>query len=109
MKIDINILIAKVLSFGVLLSLLLFVVAILETFLFHSHYLNPSFCEVVSKSIMLNAQNTFYAGIIILMLTPVVGVFLLAIGYFLEKDYRFSIISTLVLIILLFSIYLGLA
>lgn len=107
MKFDINKLIARVLQTGVWLSICLFCVAIVESFFNKNitHY--SGFWEILKGLYKLNANATFYAGIVILMLTPVIRVLFLVFGYFMERDYRFSLISALVFIILIFSVYFG--
>lgn len=107
MKLDINKLIARILQIGVASSMILFCVAIAESFFSKSNNHDVSFLGILKGLCLLDAHATFYAGIVILMLTPVVRVLFLAFGYFIEGDFRFSLLSALVFIILIFSVYFG--
>lgn len=108
MKFDINKLIAWVLHIGVYLSMSLFILGIIVS-LFHplatqSHF---GLTLIARGLILLNPKSFFYTGIIILMLTPVVRVLFLFIGYLIERDYIFSLISAFVFLILLLCVYFG--
>jgi uncharacterized membrane protein len=46
-------------------------------------------------------------GLLLLLLVPVVSVALLIPAFFKERDYRYSIMASVVLIILLFGLILG--
>ena len=46
-------------------------------------------------------------GIVLLMLTPVVRVAVVTIGLALERDWTFTIVSSVVLVILAFGIWVG--
>ncbi|HEX14207.1 MAG: DUF1634 domain-containing protein [Desulfurella sp.] len=107
MKFDLNKFIAKTLAVGVYSSMFLFCVAIIESFFKKSNVLDRSFFGIMNGLIALDPNATLFAGIVILMLTPVVRVLFLAIGYFIEGDLRFCFYSILVLLILIFSVYFG--
>ncbi|OSS42207.1 hypothetical protein DESAMIL20_1760 [Desulfurella amilsii] len=107
MKFDINKLIARTLQIGVWFSMFLFCVAIAESFFKKSNLAYTSFFGILKGLYLLEPNAAFYAGIVILMLTPVVRVLFLVFGYFIERDYRFSLISALVFFILIFSVYFG--
>ncbi|MGC9167338.1 MAG: DUF1634 domain-containing protein [Desulfurella sp.] len=107
MKFDLNKFIAKTLAVGVYSSMFLFCVAIIENFFKKSSMFDRSFLGIFKGLIALDPNSTLYAGIVILMLTPVVRVLFLAIGYFIEGDLRFCFYSILVLLILIFSVYFG--
>ncbi|MGE4546450.1 MAG: DUF1634 domain-containing protein [Desulfurella sp.] len=107
MKFDINKLIARILQIGVWFSMFLFCMAIVESFFKKSNLVYTNFLEIVKGLYLLEPNATFFAGIVILMLTPVVRVLFLVFGYFIERDYRFSLISALVFFILIFSVYFG--
>ncbi|MGB9755407.1 MAG: DUF1634 domain-containing protein [Desulfurella sp.] len=107
MKLDMNKLIARILQIGISLSMILFCVAIIESFFSKSNSHDVSFFGILKGLYLLDAFSTFYAGIVILMLTPVIRVLFLAFGYLIEGDLRFSLMSVLVFIILIFSVYFG--
>jgi uncharacterized membrane protein len=107
MKFDINKFIAKTLQVGVGCSIFLFCLAIIESFFNKSTIDYTGFFGILKGLYALDANATFYTGIVILMLTPVIRVLFLVFGYFIERDYRFSLISALVFFILIFSVYFG--
>jgi uncharacterized membrane protein len=107
MKFDINKFIAKQLQFGVNASMFLFCLAIIESFFKKNTEAYNGFFGILKGLFALDPNATFYIGIVILMLTPVVRVLFLIFGYFIERDYRFSLISALVFLILIFSVYFG--
>jgi len=107
MRFDINKFIAKILQIGVSLSLILFCISIVESFFNKTNHFEQSFIGILKGLYTFDANATFYTGVIVLMLTPVVRVLCLATLYLIEGDFRFSLISILVFLILIFSVYFG--
>jgi len=52
-------------------------------------------------------ESLIFLGIILLFLTPVLRVLLSLFSFLLEKDYLYAIITSIVIVIILVSVFLG--
>lgn len=77
----------------------------------HSKWVGvPDFVElknIIRGILDFHGRSIIQAGIILLIATPIIRVLFAAIGFLLEKDYLYVGISTLVLLIILFSMING--
>ena len=62
---------------------------------------------IINGTLNLRGQAIIQLGIILLIATPVIRVIFSAIGFILEKDYLYTIITVIVLIIILISMLTG--
>ena len=62
---------------------------------------------IASQAIHGNATAILTLGILILMLTPILRVIVLSVGWLLEKEWRFAAIALCVLALLATSMVLG--
>lgn len=69
------------------------------------NYVQPS--RLFKSVLELRGRAIIQVGIILLIATPVVRLIFSAIGFFAEKDYRYTAITLLVLGIILFSMLTG--
>ena len=67
----------------------------------------PSLSVIVTQALQGNGSAILNLGIVMLMLTPILRVFVLAIGWLLEKQWRFAAIALCVLALLATSVVLG--
>jgi|SRR5580704_4909472 uncharacterized membrane protein len=67
----------------------------------------PGVRTIASQAMQGNGSAILYLGILILMLTPILRVLVLAIGWLLEKEWRFAAIALCVLALLATSVVLG--
>lgn len=109
---EVEIAISKMLRIGIVLAGLVIVVG-LVLFLVtgDSGYPGDTFptslLEIWHGMVELKSVAIIEAGLILLILTPVFRVFVSMFAFIHEKDYRFVLISILVLVILAFSFALG--
>lgn len=68
-----------------------------------------SFSGIVNGILTLRGRAIIQAGIMLLIITPVVRVLFSAIGFILEKDYLYTIITFIVLLVILVSAISGYA
>src|SRR5262245_34359606 len=59
---------------------------------------------IVRSSLRFRSEAIIQLGLLLLIATPIARVALAAIGFYLERDYLYVFVSTLVLMILLFSL-----
>jgi uncharacterized membrane protein len=59
---------------------------------------------IVRSSLQFRSEAIIQLGLLLLIATPIARVALAGIGFWLERDYLYVIVSTLVLMILLFSL-----
>ena len=62
---------------------------------------------IIAGTLNLRGQAIIQLGIILLIATPIVRVAFSAIGFMLEKDYLYTIITLIVLLIILASMLTG--
>lgn len=118
---DIQLLIGRVLRTGVWTSVAVVLLGGV-IYLIHSgndiaHYskfagepdMARSASELISNIILLNGRSIVQAGLILLIATPILRVACSAFGFFLEKDYLYTGITVLVLVIILSSMLTGYA
>ncbi len=104
--------IVKLLRVGVLISTVLILLGFIMLY-FKESSVNISSIEVNSIKEVINglARLEPYAvimtGLLILILTPILRVIIGILGFYLEKDYIYVKISSIVLIILILSFLIG--
>ena len=112
-------LVSRTLRFGVYASSIFMLAGFIAS-LFHPETLStvvdhPSLAQLLALlhpghdffTHLLNPFLLFYFGILLLMLTPVLRIVMAIVSFSLEKDARFVVVSTFVLLIILLSIYLS--
>jgi uncharacterized membrane protein len=67
-----------------------------------------TFGGIFSGALQLNAKGIVQFGVMVLIATPVLRIALSLIGFVLEKDFLYVIITTIVLCVMLFSTIGGL-
>jgi uncharacterized membrane protein len=65
--------------------------------------------EILEGALSLRARSIIQLGILLLILTPVARVALCIIGFAAERDYRYVLITIIVLAVLLYSLISGAA
>ncbi|WP_037502411.1 DUF1634 domain-containing protein [Sphingobacterium deserti] len=63
--------------------------------------------EILHGVIRMDGRSIVYLAIIMLFLTPLFRLILSLISFLVERDYMYVIITTIVLIIIAFSVYFG--
>lgn len=66
-----------------------------------------NFENIFSSAFSFKGQAIIQLGIILLVATPVMRVIFAAVGFLLEKDYLYTVISVIVLLIILASAFSG--
>jgi uncharacterized membrane protein len=118
-----ELIISAVLRVGVVTSLLVIVVGSLLTFLHHPEYVSSasdlsrltqpgaavphSLHEVVTGIAKLHGQSIVAAGLLLLILTPVVRVAVSILAFRAQRDRTYVLITSAVLVLLLLSFVLG--
>jgi uncharacterized membrane protein len=59
---------------------------------------------IAHAALHLNSEGLMQAGLVLLILTPVARVALAAVGFFLERDRLYTVVSLVVLVILAYSL-----
>jgi uncharacterized membrane protein len=71
----------------------------------------PNFIDsasgIINGMLTLRGQAIIQGGIILLIATPVIRVLISAIGFILEKDYLYTVITLVVLLIIFISMLSG--
>jgi len=70
------------------------------------HYLR-GITDVVKCAMTVNSSCMIQAGILILVFIPMLRLLLFSVRFFFERDYLYIVFSGIVLLILLFSFYIG--
>lgn len=108
MRTDVNKCVQIVLTTGVLLSM---AILLWGSFLLLMHPEPPgppgSIPDIIRGLIALDPSATVNLGLLVLLLTPVVRVFVAMIAFTLEGDRKYALVSLAVLIILALSATLG--
>jgi uncharacterized membrane protein len=116
---DIQLLLSKVLRAGTIISMsVVFLGGMLYIYRHGHSVVNyhkftgiPDFIRYTSRlipgAISFKGQSIIQIGIILLIFTPILRVFFSFIGFFLEKDYLYTCISVLVLVIIFASMLSG--
>ena len=118
-----ELIISGVLRAGVLTSLLLILVGTLVTFLHHPEYASSpaewvrltrpgaagprSLREVATGILAFRGQAIVAAGLLVLILTPVLRVAVSILAFVLQRDRTYVVITSVVLLLLLLSFVLG--
>lgn len=115
---DLQVIIGWLLRIGVALSVFIVLTGGVIYLYKHSHELTnyavfvgvPSFvypASIINGIHDLHGQSIIQAGIILLIATPVLRVIFSVIGFLLEKDYLYTIIALVVLLIIAISMLTG--
>jgi uncharacterized membrane protein len=120
---QVELIISRVLRIGVTASLLLIVVGTLLTFLHHPAYVSsPSDLSrltrpgaavphtlrgVAAGMLALRGQSIVATGLLVLILTPVMRVAVSIVAFTVQRDRIYVAITSVVLLLLLFSFVLG--
>jgi uncharacterized membrane protein len=115
--------ISGILRGGVLVSLLIVVAGLVLSFMHHPEYLHSSegmttatsptrhtihtFGELVSGLREWRGEAVIAAGLLLLILTPVLRVAVSIVGFVFERDWKFVMITSFVLLMLVLSFVLG--
>lgn len=118
-----ELIISGVLRIGVIASILLIVAGTLLTFVHHREYVSSpgelarlthpgsavpqTLAAVLSGAIQLRGQSVVAAGLLLLILTPVVRVATSILAFIAQRDRRYVLITSAVLLLLLLSFWLG--
>jgi uncharacterized membrane protein len=119
----IELLISRLLLGGVIVSKTLILIGVLLMFIHHPAYLKSAadlqrltrpgaafpttVAEVAQGVIVGRGQAVVALGLMLLILTPILRVAVCIVGFALQRDRAFALISTLVLVVLLISFLLG--
>ncbi|HET6796747.1 MAG TPA: DUF1634 domain-containing protein [Gemmatimonadales bacterium] len=119
----VELIISRVLRTGVMASLVLIVVGTLLTFLHHPGYASspsdlarltqpgaavPHTLRGVATGVLaLRGQSIVAAGLLLLMLTPVIRVAVSIVAFMVQRDRVYVAITSVVLLLLLLSFALG--
>lgn len=60
---------------------------------------------IISEAFSFHSRGIMQLGLLVLIATPVARVIFAIIGFSIEKDYTYTVISVIVLCILLFSLF----
>ena len=120
---QVELLISTLLRVGVSLSLLIVIVGTIVTFTHHTAYVTSrgtlpqavgptaefphTVREVVSAALHGRGQGIVMLGLFLLIATPVVRVAVSVLAFIYERDRIFVAITTVVLLLLLLSFFLG--
>lgn len=123
--VDVESIISFTLRAGVTISVLVMLAGIIFTFVHHPAYFSsrPALGELTaagtaySNSIRMvlhgiaehRGQSIAMLGVLLLIATPVVRVAISVLLFAVEKDFRYVLITAVVLVILLLSMFSGLA
>jgi uncharacterized membrane protein len=122
---SVELLISNLLRFGVITSLLVIVIGQVVSFVHHPDYLThpPALKRLTSPGAAFpqtlrevlhgvrawRGQAIVMVGLLLLIATPVVRVAVSIVGFLYEMDYRYVIITSIVLALLILSFVLGAA
>ncbi|WP_055106688.1 DUF1634 domain-containing protein [Paenibacillus ihumii] len=109
---EVEIAISKMLRIGIVLAGLVIVLGLVMFLVtgdsgYPGDTFPTSLPEIIQGIMQLKSVAIIEAGLILLILTPVFRVFVSMFAFIHEKDYRFVLISILVLVILGLSFALG--
>ena len=110
-------LVSRALRFGVYASSIFMLAGFIAS-LFHPEMLSttvdhPSLAQLIALlrpgndffTHLLNPFLLFYFGILLLMLTPILRIVMAIVSFSLERDARFVVVSVMVFLIILLSIF----
>nr|WP_103422827.1 DUF1634 domain-containing protein [Fructilactobacillus lindneri] len=105
--------IGNILRWGVIVSAIimiigLFLYIIKDSFGYPKGYYAKSFSQIITGIIEMKPYSIMMLGIFALILTPVLRVIVSIYSFYKEHDHLYVIITSVVLIILIFSFGLGL-
>ncbi|WP_099974127.1 DUF1634 domain-containing protein [Lactobacillus terrae] len=111
-KRDIELIIGRILRIGVVISAIIITAGIIIYFISGSGYSGSGefprrFTEIFSGIASGKSYAVIMLGIFMLILTPVLRVVVSIYAFFKEGDKLYTIITTIVLIILIFAIFWG--
>ena len=108
---------AKTMITGVVISAIVMLIGIIVYSFSHSHVVfhghifhgEPSYItsplDILHFALKGNERSIIQIGILLLLINPFIRVFIIAIGFCLEKNKLYCFISLLVLAILIFSFF----
>jgi uncharacterized membrane protein len=67
----------------------------------------PALGEIIPLALALQPAGLFGLGLLALISTPILRVAFSVVGFLIERDFRFALITLVVLVIILISILLG--
>ena len=107
-----EILLSKTLKFGVIVSATVIGIGLIMLLVtgnsgYPVNKFPTSIAQIVTGLVSLKPYAVIMAGILLLILTPVYRVAASIITFMHEKDFRYVIITSIVIIILLLSFFLG--
>ncbi len=107
-----EILLSKTLKFGVIVSATVIGIGLIMLLVtgdsgYPVKKFPTSIAQIVTGLVSLKPYAVIMAGILLLILTPVYRVAASIITFMHEKDFRYVIITSIVIIILLLSFFLG--
>ncbi|MFV9511509.1 DUF1634 domain-containing protein [Tepidibacillus sp. LV47] len=107
-----EIVISKSLRYGVTLSVITILLGLILFIVtgksgYPGHTFPTTLSSILAGLISLKPYAIIMTGLLMLILTPVFRVGVSIIAFFLEKDYLYVVITTIVFIILITSFFLG--
>ncbi|MCM3701830.1 DUF1634 domain-containing protein [Paenibacillus macerans] len=110
--IEAEIIVSKMLRIGVIVAAAVIIAGLLLFLLtgnsgYPGDTFPTSFGDIAQGLIALKSAAIIQAGLLLLILTPVLRVFVSLFVFLAEKDYRFVLITAVVFVILIISFLLG--
>jgi uncharacterized membrane protein len=118
-----ELIISGILRTGVVTSLIVILAGSVLTFLHHPQYLSShselerltepggavprTLAQVVAGIVSVQGQSIVAAGLLLLILTPVMRVAVSILAFVVQRDRTYVMITTVVLLLLLLSFFLG--
>jgi uncharacterized membrane protein len=108
-----DLVISKVLRGGVLSSASIIVVGVVTFYVRYAlygadtHPFPHSFGAVITGIVHGDARSVIVLGLLVLLITPVLRVAVSILAFALERDWRYVVITSIVLCVLVLSFFLG--
>jgi len=64
-----------------------------------------TFTGILQSAVHLNSEGLIQLGLVLLIFTPVARVAMAVVGFLMEKDRLYAVVSLIVLLILVFSLF----
>lgn len=109
---NMEVIIGKIMRIGVALAAIVMLIGYLLLFVKHStgypgNQFPTTLTAIIQGTIQLKPSAIMMAGIFLLILTPALRVATSIYSFFKEKDHLYTIVTTIVLIILIISFIIG--
>lgn len=109
---EVETVISKMLRIGVIAAAIVIIIGLLQYLItgnsgYSGDTFPTSFTAIVEGLLAFKAVAVIQTGLLLLILTPVFRVFVSLFVFWAEKDYRFVLITAIVLTILIVSFALG--